>query len=337
MQIAAGIDASAGVLEIAERFLDGVRQAGPDNLMAFCPFHENVHTPAFTMSLTRGVYFCFSCHAKGTLWQFLSEMGEVDLRKRYGPLFEALDVAERPATATAGVEARKFLLRNDPLPEELLGLFEAVPTELEAEGFTEETLQYFDVGVDVVHNRYTFPLRDAQGTLVGISGRLPKGAEGPKYRVYDYEYTDFALSPREQLVKKELIWNFHRVRRQVMSGEATNVIIVEGFKAAMWVHQHGFPDVVALMGSFLSDAQAYLLEQLGVPLYVFLDLGEAGERGTDYAGDRLSRTTPVYVCPYPEHAPEKAQPTDLDETSLVHALTHAIPYITWYTQRKGIT
>lgn len=342
-----GIETHGDIRAIADRYLHGVKECGPDNIMALCPFHDNHNSPAFTLSLAKGVWFCFSCHAKGTLAQFLRAMGEGNLTERYGPLLEAIAHVERAPTARdPAATPSKFLFRNDPLPDALLGLFDALPVELEEDGFREETLRYFEIGVDATHNRYTFPLRDVDGRLVGISGRSPRGGPAPKYRVYDWEFRDFALPERHGLNKRELIWNYHRVCSRVFSGEATSVIVVEGFKAAMWLHQCGYPDVIALLGSFLSAEQAWLLEHLGVPLYVFLDDDKAGRDGTKRLGNLLIKSLPIYVAEYPpaeylddvddEHQPQpRTQPDNFTEAETIDILTHTVSFPIWSeSQRK---
>ena len=66
---------SEEVHELAKRYLKKVKKSGPDNILALCPFHDNRDTPSFTMSLSRGIYFCFSCNEAGTLTQFLKNFG----------------------------------------------------------------------------------------------------------------------------------------------------------------------------------------------------------------------------------------------------------------------
>lgn len=63
------------VYAIAKKYLSKVKRSGPDNIMALCPFHDNRDTPSFTMSLSLGLYHCFSCQESGNLPQFLKNVG----------------------------------------------------------------------------------------------------------------------------------------------------------------------------------------------------------------------------------------------------------------------
>jgi hypothetical protein len=69
------MDVASEVRQIADRYLQKVKKSGPDNIMALCPFHDNQNTPAFTMSLSTGLYYCFSCGESGNLQMFLKNIG----------------------------------------------------------------------------------------------------------------------------------------------------------------------------------------------------------------------------------------------------------------------
>ena len=69
------MDISQEVRKIADQYLQKVKKSGPDNIMALCPFHDNRNTPSFTMSLSQGLYHCFSCHESGNLEMFLKNVG----------------------------------------------------------------------------------------------------------------------------------------------------------------------------------------------------------------------------------------------------------------------
>ena len=78
--------------------------------------------------------------------------------------------------------------------------------------------------------------------------------------------------------------------------EPRRVIVVEGFFDAMKVNQAGFPAVIALMGSTLSDAQAALLLKNCEAVTIMLDGDEAGQTATAQIVARLVRETYVKVA-----------------------------------------
>lgn len=325
------MDIVEDVYEVALAMLKGVKRSGPENIMAFCPFHDNRNTPSFTMSLSKGVYLCFSCKEKGNFKKFLEEMQvpRIVQEGRYKILLEELDkTAQR-----RDPQQQVVVTYNEPLPDGLLGLFQWVPEELEQEGFTEEVLHHFDVGVDKTHNRITFPLRNWKGELVGISGRAREFGQFPRYKIYDnHEWESFALPKRVNLVKKELIWNYDRVFPAVHPERNARVYVVEGFKSVMWLHQNGFPRAIALLGSFLSAEQKWLLEHLGAEVVLMFDNDEAGQKGLKYSAEALSKTLKVRVAEYDS---DFKQPTDLPPDLLEEVLTNPPDYVSWLIQRNS--
>lgn len=313
------------VLEIAKRYLKKVKRSGPTNIMAVCPFHQSrkhggeEHSPSFTMSLTQGLYYCFACHARGTLRKFLVEVGLPRARvDDYQELFTELDKYKpKPPDPLRPEE-----IVSEPLPEGFLGLFDYCPTDLLKEGFQEETLRSFDVGYDSLHDRITYPLRDENGQLIGISGRSLDGS-GSRYKVYDTEYTEWGL-PERKTKKGGILWNAHNVMPELYFSKADMLVVVEGFKACMWVHQAGIRNVVALLGSFMSRPQQWLIERTGAEVYVMLDNDEAGLNGRKVVASELAKSLSVRLVEY--NAP---QPSDLTPDELETALATAPDYYRW--------
>lgn len=69
------MDVTAEVRAIADRYLQGIKKSGSEQIMAFCPFHDNRKSQAFTMNLSSGLYYCFSCGEAGNLQMFLKNIG----------------------------------------------------------------------------------------------------------------------------------------------------------------------------------------------------------------------------------------------------------------------
>jgi DNA primase len=220
------------------------------------------------------------------------------------------------------------VIEHNPIPESLLGLFEFVPHELEQAGFTEKLLTHFDVGFDAHHQRITFPIRDLFGNLVGISGRTVVD-QYPRYKVYDYEYTHWGL-PKREPTKGSWLWNANAVYAQnYFKSRPDPIILVEGFKAAMWVHQLGYPNVVALLGSSMTEAQQWILERLGAPVYILLDFDKAGQTKVEIIARRLARSLNTFVCLYPAGTPAGTQPDSLTEPQLTSIINTAEDFFLW--------
>ena len=149
------------------------------------------------------------------------------------------------------------VLVNAPIDFELQTLDPDHPY-LKERGFTDETIRHFGLGFcnrGMLKSRIAIPLHDAHGRRVGYAGRLTRDEDisetNPKYRFPgERERNGAILEVRKSL----LLYNGHRLKRK-----GAGVVIVEGFPSVWWLHQHGYKDVVALMGSDCSEAQVKLL------------------------------------------------------------------------------
>jgi DNA primase len=324
------------VLKIAEAYLTKVRQSGSDEIRAICPFHRKPdgnmeRRPSFYMSLSKGLYFCHACLSKGNLFTLLRSMGlthqQIELHHKITLEEVKRNLPPAPDPREPGVTSL------DPIPEALLGLFDFCPTNLLERGFTKETLRSFDIGYDRWNQRVTYPLRDIKGQLIGISGRSITD-DWPKYKIYDEEYPTWELPARLNWDKRVVLWNAHNVYTELLFKRGGYIVVVEGFKACMWVHQAGISNVVALLGTWLSWEQQWILERLGVPVYLFLDNNEPGQAGTVKAADKLMKSLPVYIMEYPERIlelpePEAAQPDWLVAEEVLQMHASAKTYVHW--------
>lgn len=320
------------VHELAKKYLSRVKPSGNTNIMAICPFHRKAdgsfeNDPSFAMNTSTGLWFCHSCKERGNLKQFLYRIGvsAFIIENQYKYLLETI-AKYVPKKADP---LRPHVLSNPPLEESLLGIFDKCPLPLLEEGFEEDILRHFDVGFDNAHMRITFPLRDMLGKLVGISGRAVVDGDLPRYKVYDTEYTVWGLSQRS-LNKSSLIWNVHDLYPAAEFGGLEYVVLVEGFKACMWLVQAGIRNVVALLGSYLSEDQKWILEHMGVPVFLMLDNDDAGRKGRDFIGSFISKSLPVKVVEY-----EGDQPSDMQPDLVQQAISQAKDYYLWVID-KGI-
>jgi DNA primase len=99
-----------------------------------------------------------------------------------------------------------------------------------------------------MQDRIAIPLHNSAGPLVGYAGRLVDDRnvsdERPKYLFPGPRERD---GKRWEFHKGELLYNLYRIERPVH-----DLIIVEGFASVWWLHQHGRPNAVALMGHSIS-------------------------------------------------------------------------------------
>lgn len=323
------------------RYLRYIKPSGSHNLGGPCPFHKGgmESKPSFYMNTNNGLYYCHTCHAKGTLSQFLKRMGapaaEVELH---------IEIARKSPK-------RKRRLTKDPglgdhfLPEGILGIFDYCPRDLVNEGFDKKVLKRMEVGFDTEEMRITFPLRDLYGNLCGISGRTVIN-EYPRYKVYKSDdFIRLSLDEREgrdkygnyDIKNHNFLWNAHNVYPGAFFGETDCVIIVEGYKACLWLLQNGIENVIAMQGSRMTWIQERILSRLGVTYILLLDADKAGREGTFDTAQRLRRVgRNVLCCNYPDWLDDDAQPDGLTEEELFGVLDAAQPFPRWRQQPCNI-
>jgi DNA primase len=352
------------VLALFQKYLPGrLRPSGQSNYLTTCPFHKGgeERTPSFSVNVDKGLYHCFTCHDAGTVKGLLKKLGvprstidsETGVIAPY--LKQNLDNFKLQRQHTFH---RRDPFRTDtPLPETLLAMYDHPPTKLLMDGFDAALLKDLDVGFDRRNKRITYPLRDLYGNLAGISGGATEEGQWPKYKVYEGgskgRVGDFGAMFDEQYASftcknHDLLWNYDRVYPRVTSASdlAVTVNVVEGFKACMWMLQSGYPNTVALMGSYVSDIQQRLLHRLGCTLVLFLDNDEAGRKATLNVGDLLWKPMhgKVRVVPYPEadvdmsmRGEEGTQPDDYESDAARNLVASNVSFPEYvnYMRRSG--
>lgn len=337
------------VMDIVAPYLKGrVKRSGRENIITLCPFHDD-HSPSFWLNINNGLWLCFSCGLRGSLKKFLKLVGLSN---------SAIDDAMEPVQAQLEVfrqreeHKRKSKFYGDPfkgdvlLPEALLGVYEFKPLMMVEDGFEPDLLRSLDIGYDRRLDRVTFPLRDLYGNLVGISGRATLPGDEPRYKVYrgghsndkgEYIVGDFGENFDEEYRNFEVdshrfLWNSHNVYPSVLFDQRgwDPIIVVEGFKACIWLLQQGFPSTVALTGASISEDQCNLLVRMaGNPIILFLDNDEPGKAATRREGRRLQQSVnELWVANYPEGYEGKS-PDDLDLKQLRRAIYGSEEWRTW--------
>lgn len=322
---------------IAEQYLRRVR-IKEDFISAACPFHKGGQEsrPSFWVSRIVGNWGCFTCgKSGGALRWLLKELGINSTR-----IEAQLEEAEKEAKKTIEVDkararkkARKPFTGEHLLPDALLGVFDFMPLDLVEAGFEKAVLQEHDIGYDRRNNRVTFPIRDLFGNLIGISGRATMIGEEPKYLVYSGRRTIDGKEVHGELGEwypeysnegvRDHLWRMDKCYDRLMKNEGgqEQLIIVEGYKAALWMVQNGWINTVALMGARISPGQERIVRSLGVEVFVFLDNNRPGREGSTRVCRRLAASTfPVYEVSYPEDCEDTAQPDDLIVEELEAAL-----------------
>jgi DNA primase len=297
------------------------------NINGACPFHHESTEGAFYMSTETGLWICHGCQARGSLPMFLKEVGaparmRTVVMDQVGPTLRKRTVPKL---------ARKDQFKNHmPLSEGMLGIFDFCPTVLVDAGFDKKVLKDHQIGFDKEAMRITFPIRDHLGTLMGVAGRTVIG-EKPRYLIYkEGELLRFSDKYKGyDFNKKNFLWNYHNVYPYAFHGDLNVIYVVEGYKAALWLIQHGYTSVVALMGTYLSEMQRALLQRLAADIYLLLDNSDLAREGMYDAGKRLRAGNRVFVCSYPRDCFGGEQPDDLTAEDLQDSFNTAVNYNRW--------
>lgn len=267
-----------------------------------CPFHKD-HAPGHLyMNIRSGLWMCHhaTCNLSGNFNKFLQ-------LTRLSETYSVKDIElEKFSEKEINFEIQYIL------PESVISSFTSkLPTELLKAGFSQETLKKKNVGFDEYRYRIVYPIRDSKGNLVGLSGKnLIRFGDEPKYKFYNKELQE--VYPNYRFNKSQYLYNMDQVFPKLLySSKNEEVIIVEGFKACLWLLQHGYKNVVALMGVPASKDQINLLRQLSNKFISFLDKDEGGIAATKQIVEELSSGT-VFIV-----SGDKKQPDDYNETELM--------------------
>jgi len=286
------------------------------NYKGLCPFHDE-KTPSFNVNSQRQFYHCFGCHESGDVFAFLMKIEgrsftEVveDLAARAGVEVPRQNVSREQARAAAqrrSERQRGFDLNRkvaDRYRELLQGPDgQSARRYLEERGIGEAVSAAFLLGYappsgDVVvrmaeaeqaldfaeriglvarrsgrrgyHDRFwdrlIFPVVGAGGEVLGFGGRLLGEREGPKY----------VNTPETFMYRKgEALYGLEAAAKAMRQQGAA--VVVEGNFDVLQLHQHGFQNAVAPMGTALTERQALLLRRFAPEVVAVFDGDDAGQ------------------------------------------------------------
>ncbi|MEI6726708.1 MAG: DNA primase, partial [Actinomycetes bacterium] len=303
------VQAAADMVEIVGQYTD-LRKAGA-NYSGRCPFHEE-RTPSFSVNPTEKLYYCFGCGAGGNLFGFVQEKESLDFAAAVEYLADRYGIAlEYEETSARGDAERRRKERLRSLLEQATVYYERVLTDakaaasareyLAARGLGEEVCRQFRLGYslpgwdklrdaarghkftdqdlldaglvvpgkqgrpyDRFRGRIMFPLADDRGRTLGFGART-MGDEKPKY----------LNSPETPLYhKSEAVFGLHAAK--AAAAREDRVYVVEGYTDVLALVQAGVHNVVASMGTALTEQQLSRLARVTRNLYLCFDADAAG-------------------------------------------------------------
>ena len=275
-----------------------------------CPFH-NEKSPSFSVSRSKQMYYCFGCGAGGNVFTFLMEYENLSfveavqlLADRAGvelPKMEySKEAKERADLKTTLLEINKAAaqyfyvqlkseqgrigyeyLKKRELSDETIKAFglgysnkysDDLYRYLRSKGYSEDLIRQAGlISTDEKHgvydkfwNRVMFPIMDVNSRVIGFGGRVmgeakPKYLNSPETPVFD---------------KSRNLYGLNRAR----SSRKPYFLLCEGYMDVIALHQAGFTNAVASLGTALTPGHASLIKRYVREVYLTYDSDEAGTR-----------------------------------------------------------
>lgn len=280
------------------------------NHMGLCPFH-NEKTPSFSVSQSKQMYHCFGCGVGGNVYTFIMEYENYTFVEALKFLAEKAGI-NLPEQEYSAIEKRKVDLKNRlmEINKEAARYYyyqlksergQASREYMLGRGMTEETIKAFGLGFanrfsddlyqylksvgyedellkqsglvtfdevrgghDKFWDRIMFPIMDANNKVVGFGGRV-MGEGMPKY-----------LNSPETLIfdKSRILYGLNWARRS----RESYILICEGYMDVMSLHQAGFTNAVAALGTAFTESHASLLKRYTKEVFLTFDSDEAGTK-----------------------------------------------------------
>ena len=296
------------IVDVVSQYVKLTRKGS--SYFGLCPFH-NEKTPSFSVTPGKQMYYCFGCGAGGNVFNFIMEyenytFGEAlkHLAERAGvelPQIEySREVQEKARQKAELLEINKqaaqyfyYQLRTEKgqqgyqylagrgLSEETMRKFglgysdkfsDGLYRYLKSKGYQDERLRESGlINVDERHgmydkfwNRVIFPIMDVNNRVIGFGGRVmgdgkPKYLNSPETKIFDKSRNLYGLNIARTTRKKYLI-------------------LCEGYMDVISMHQAGFTNAVASLGTALTSGHASLLKRYTQEVLLLYDSDEAGVR-----------------------------------------------------------
>ena len=285
------------------------------NMFGLCPFHGE-KTASFSVAPDKGIYYCFGCHKGGGVINFQMEVEGMSypdavraLAKRVGMTVpedeeyqsrykqqerlwalhkEAARYFHSQLYAPVGQAALQYALGRGMsksilttfgvgyAPESWDGLVKA----MRAKGYTDQELRESGLVTvsqkngnlfDRFRDRLMFPIIDVRGNVIAFGGRTLKN---------DKDTAKYLNSPESMIFnKRKNLFGLNLAKKS----KENSLILVEGNIDVVALHQYGFDNAVASLGTSLTDEQAALITRYAEQVILIYDGDQAGQNATKRA------------------------------------------------------
>lgn len=324
------------IVELISRYVS-LKSSG-SSYKGVCPFHED-NDPSLTVDPTKKLWHCFGCGAGGDVFNFLMKIENLSFPEAARQLARETGV-KIPSDQRSSKEPDLTEIMNAASEYYHKNLSRRGPGKkarnyLESRGYGKKVIEGFNLGYslpnwnsltnkfkqeyslsqlekaglanksdkgkyyDRFRNRLMIPIKSPRGKVVAFGGRILDPDDEPKY----------LNSPNTPLFKKgQVLFAIPEARRAM--GKADRAILVEGYTDVIAPHSRGLKNVIASMGTALTNAQANLLARYVSEVVIAYDRDQAGQQAT-LKGLKLLRNAGLSVKI--ANLPPDSDPADLIE------------------------
>lgn len=298
--------------------------------LGLCPFHGE-KTPSFNVNAEKGFYHCFGCGKSGDAIEFLKEYKQIGFRDAVIELvdFAGLDleieasqqVQENPNQPILDLNNQSARLYNILLMSTELG--EKARKYLEERGIGHDLIKRFNIGLapdendfifknvsnkfeeavlansglfhfsnqntfDAFSNRIMFPITNESGQTIGFSGR--------KWQKNDQSKAKYINTTATPVFDKSYeLWNLDKAKPFISKNH--EVYLMEGFMDVIAAYQSGMNNVVASMGTALTEKHVRRLKQLSNKFVLVYDGDSAGQNAINKAMNLIGDDVSIVKVP----------------------------------------
>ena len=307
---------SNDIVDIISQYVN-LKKSGR-NFFGLCPFH-NEKSPSFAVSPDKQIFHCFGCGVGGNVFHFLSKIENIGFTESVEMLANRANItlptidnekdnkasylksrvyeinkltAEfyhenlyKPTAKIAQEYIKKRKLDNNTLKTFLIGYsgnFNELYKYLKQQGFKDEEIlastlvNRNDRGefIDRFRKRLMFPIQDERGRVIAFGGRILEDnlIKDPTRPQAKY------INSSENIVysKGRHLFGLYAAKKEKID----KILIVEGYMDAISLHQRGITNVVASLGTALTEAQGRLLRKNSQQVIIGYDSDGAGQAAT---------------------------------------------------------
>lgn len=287
------------------------------SFFGLCPFHSE-KSPSFAVSADKQIFHCFGCGVGGNVFHFIQKIENIGFKEAVETLANRANITlptiddgqdnklahlksrvyeinkqaaqfyhenlYKPTAKIAQEYIKKRKLDNNTLKTFLIGYscnFNELYNYLKSQGFTEEEILASTLVnknekgefIDRFRKRLMFPIQDERGRVIAFGGRILEDSKIQNVKMPKY------INSSENIVysKGRHLFGLYAAKQKQ---KPDKIIIVEGYMDCISLHQRGITNVVASLGTALTEPQGRLLRNNSNQVIIGYDADGAGQAAT---------------------------------------------------------